>query len=278
MISPNISTKVNYFISKGKLPNLENPKTIEEKLSWLKLNDYSKNPLVRQCADKLAVREYIIEAGYECTLNELLSIYDKLDDVEWGELPNQFALKWTVGARGNYICHDKNKINLEEIHKQLGDWKRQWDKEKPYLVTGEMQYAFAEPRIILEKYLGSDKTLCDYKIYCFNGVPKAILVLADRSSNTKGIFMSPEWTFISNVSKYTAFSETPEKPNTLEKMVKAASELSKPFPFVRVDFYDGSVDPIFGEMTFTPAGGISLATTQIDGVPMGELLELNIDN
>ena len=59
-------------------------------------------------------------------------------------------------------------------------------------------------------------------------------------------------------------------------MIEVASDLSHPFPFVRVDFYDGIETPVFGEMTFTPAGGISLATTEIDGVPMGEHLKLNL--
>ncbi|MGH2101171.1 ATP-grasp fold amidoligase family protein [Aerococcus urinaeequi] len=277
LISPKLSTKVSYFISKGMLPNLQSPTTIEEKLSWLKLNDYANNPLVIKCADKLAVRGYVTEVGYEDTLNELLNVYSDLDELKWNQLPEQFALKWTVGSGGNFICPDKNSTNLDEIRKQLGDWKSQWDQRKPYLINGEMQYSHIEPKIILEKYLGSDRTPIDYKIYCFNGEPKAILMIADRSSNIKGIFMSPEWTFISNVSKYDSFSKIPEKPNTLEKMVKTASDLSKPFPFVRVDFYDGNEVPIFGEMTFTPAGGLSLATTEIEGVPMGDYLELNIE-
>ena len=37
-------------------------------------------------------------------------------------------------------------------------------------------------------------------------------------------------------------------------MLKIAERLSKPFPFVRVDFYDLNGKPILGEMTFTPAG------------------------
>ena len=37
--------------------NLENPKTFNEKLQWLKL--YYHDPLITKCADKYLVREYI---------------------------------------------------------------------------------------------------------------------------------------------------------------------------------------------------------------------------
>ena len=39
--------------------NLENPKTYNEKLQWLKL--YYHNPLMTKCADKYLAREYIKE-------------------------------------------------------------------------------------------------------------------------------------------------------------------------------------------------------------------------
>lgn len=277
IISPKLNTKITYFISKGKRINLENPVTIEEKLCWLKLNDYSTNPLVIQCADKLSVRDYVVGKGHGDTLNELLNVYENLDDIKWDELPNKFALKWTTGAGGNFICNDKNETTMEELTEKLSTWKLKWDQEKPYLTTAELHYSYIKPKIILEKYLENKtgQVPVDYKIYCFNGKPEVILMMTDRDTQIKGIFMSPKWEVISHVSKYKKFNKLPEKPKTLERMLKVASDLSQPFPFVRVDFYDGIDTPVFGEMTFTPAAGISLATTDINGVPMGDYLELN---
>lgn len=57
-------------------------------------------------------------------------------------------------------------------------------------------------------------------------------------------------------------------------MIKAAQTLSKPFPFLRVDFYECNGKPIFGEMTFTPAAGILPAETLINGKDMGELINI----
>lgn len=50
----------------GKSLDLENPKTFDERLWWLKLNN--RDPLMTTCSDKYAVREYVKEQGYEETL------------------------------------------------------------------------------------------------------------------------------------------------------------------------------------------------------------------
>lgn len=59
-------------------------------------------------------------------------------------------------------------------------------------------------------------------------------------------------------------------------MIECAETLAKPFPFVRVDFFDYNGKAIFGEMTFTPAAGLYMATIPIDGKEMGEYLKLQL--
>ena len=46
-----------------------------------------------------------------------------------------------------------------------------------------------------------------------------------------------------------------EKPIGFEKMKKLAAQLSKDFPFVRVDLYDVEGKVYFSELTFIPTGG-----------------------
>ena len=46
-----------------------------------------------------------------------------------------------------------------------------------------------------------------------------------------------------------------KKPRCLDEMLKVAEQLSRPFPYVRVDFYVVESKPILGEMTFRPFGG-----------------------
>ena len=52
LISPRLNTEFIYFVKFKKRINLKIPKTLDEKIQWLKLNTYLHNPLVTQCADK----------------------------------------------------------------------------------------------------------------------------------------------------------------------------------------------------------------------------------
>lgn len=47
-----------------------------------------------------------------------------------------------------------------------------------------------------------------------------------------------------------------KKPECIDKAFEIAEELSKEFPFVRVDLYIVGEKIYFGELTFTPAGGM----------------------
>jgi hypothetical protein len=56
-------------------------------------------------------------------------------------------------------------------------------------------------------------------------------------------------------------------------MVAAAEALSKPFPFVRMDFYDINGKALLGEMTFTPSGNLS-GHTEFSQKHLGDLINL----
>ena len=59
--------------------DLKNPKTFNEKIQWMKLND--RNPLYTKLADKYLVRDYVKEKiGLEY-LNKLFSVYNKTEDI-----------------------------------------------------------------------------------------------------------------------------------------------------------------------------------------------------
>ena len=64
------------------------------------------------------------------------------------------------------------------------------------------------------------------------------------------------------------------RPKSHEKMIEVAEKLSKPFPFVRVDFYDFNGTAIFGEMTFTPKACASSGLTNKALKELGELIKL----
>ena len=208
----------------------------------------------------------------------MLAVYDNPEEIEWNELPERFALKLNSGSGCNIICDDKSKLKEEEVIAEL----RKWRKQKYWLGYAEMQYKDVPVKYLLENFLvGRDGLFPeDYKIYCFNGAPKAILYISGRfSDSTCAGFFDINWNYLGlpkNRLDYKSFDvdSIPIRPRSLDVMLKAAADLSKPFPFVRMDFYDLDGEAVFGEMTFSPAGGFDVSEIDIDGKSMGDLLEI----
>ena len=109
---------------------------------------------------------------------------------------------------------------------------------------------------IHKEYIETDAGLLpnDYKIYCFNGEPKLTLVCTERSKEVKMKFMDLNWNEMNIGNSDFLSKEFPVKPECFDEMIEICRNISKPFPFVRIDFYDLNGKPVLGEMTFTPAG------------------------
>ncbi len=107
VLAPEFKARLIYKRAFGKPLNLQAPSTWNEKINHLKLNDYSKNALVTQCADKYAVREYIKAKGCEEILNELYFACDSVQEIPWETLPEKFVIKGNHGSGYNLICQNK---------------------------------------------------------------------------------------------------------------------------------------------------------------------------
>lgn len=279
-ISPVINTKFVYRRTFGKSIDLKNPKTLDEKLMWLKLNVYSNNKLVTDCADKFRVREYVEKCGCGEILNDLYFAYDEVEQIEWDKLPNKFVIKWNFGCGNNFICRDKSKLDIPAIIKMLKEWKK--EKDTFYRDRSEMQYKDIEPKLICEKLIESEDGGLpkDYKLYCFNGTPHCILVCSNRlrAGHADYYFFDKEW----NLKRYNqAGLAAPEnftlpKPKNIEKLFEYAEILSKPFPFVRADFYLENGKVYFGELTFTPCGCLDKGRLPETQMLFGNMLKLPV--
>lgn len=243
--------------------HLKDPKTLDEKIQWLKFNTYYKNPLVTQCADKYAVRQYVEQSGCGEILNELYGVYDQVEEIPWASLPNQFVIKWNFGCGQNLIVPDKSKLDIESAKQKLKDWYQL--RNTFYLTYSEMQYKDIPPKLICEKLIETESgdLPVDYKLYCFNGKPDCVLVCQKRGHMEHGAvyyFFDKDW----NLKRYNKRGKeapadfTLPKPKGIEQVFDYAEKLSKPFPFVRADFYLEKGKVTFGELTFTPCGGFDV--------------------
>lgn len=249
-ISPELASRILFTLSTKQKLDLKNPTTFNEKLMWLKLN--WQNPLIVKCADKYEVRDYVSDKVSKDILPKLYGVYENVEDIEWDKFPNKFAIKCTHGCGFNIICDDKNKLDINKAKEDLNKWM----KTRYVFEAIEIQYDKMKPRIICEEYIETEAGLLpnDYKIYCFNGEPKLTLVCTERSEEVKLDFMDIEWNKMNISPDGWESNNIPDKPSCYTEMLNISRELSKPFPFVRIDFYDFRGKPLLGEMTFTPAG------------------------
>lgn len=272
--SPKIISKIRYKQVMGRKLNLKNPQEFNEKLMWLKLNRYYKNPLVTQCADKVRVREYVEQCGCKELLIDCLGVYETADEIPWEKLPQQFVLKCNHGAGYNIVCDDKSKLDIETSKKKLSEWL----KTDYSLFHAEVQYHDIKPLIICEKYLQPLSGLLpdDYKVYCFNGKAECVMVCQGRETGHGNFyFFDKNWTFLDWVTgESKELAEKIARPVCLEQLWLYAEKLSKGFPFVRVDFYVLDDKVYFGEMTFTPHGCTDPDYTEEGNRELSNMLKL----
>lgn len=248
-------TAVKKFFKKkaGYDLNLDNPRTYSEKLNWYKLN--ARNPLMAQCADKVAVREYVTEKGYGDMLNEIYGVYDKVSEIDIDALPEQFVLKAAHGSHMNLIVTDKSKINWRQQKMLMSTWL----KQDIYWSGREWVYKDLPKRIVAEKYLEDESgELKDYKFFCFNGK-------AEYMEYDTGRFCGIHYrNFYDENMKFVPIDDgcpndetisLPISKEQFDKMKSIANDLSQPFLFARIDFYSLGDKLLFGEITFFDSGG-----------------------
>ena len=234
--------------------NLEDPKTFNEKLQWLKLHD--RQPVYSKLVDKYEVKKCISDIIGEDHIIPTIGVYDRVEDINFDELPNQFVLKCTHDSGGIVICKDKSLLNREAAIKKL----QHGLKKNYYYQNREWPYKNVTPRIIAEQYMNNvGQELDDYKVHNFNGEPKVILVCSDRykESGLAEDFYSCDWEHL-DISRpgLRHSAEVQKKPAELDEMLELAKKLSAGIPFVRTDFYIINHQVYFGEMTFFPACGM----------------------
>src|SRR5690554_3805216 len=100
--------------------NLDNPKTFNEKIQWLKV--YYRDPIMPIYADKYEVRKIIKEKLGEEYLNELYGVYENIDELELDKFPGQFVLKPTHSSGYIIKCTDKKKLYYKKIYKEMKKW------------------------------------------------------------------------------------------------------------------------------------------------------------
>ncbi len=235
----------------GYDPDLDHPKTFNEKLQWLKLND--RNPYYTKLVDKYAVKEYVSNLIGEEYVIPTLGVWDDFEQIDFESLPDQFVLKCTHDSGSSIVCQDKKCFDYKKAREKLNKCL-----DRNFYYTGrEWPYKDVKPQILCEKYIGGQQSeeLLDYKIMCFNGCAKCSFICSDRGNELKVNFYDREWNPMPFWRHYKKADREFPKPSKYENMIALAERLSGGLKFVRVDFYNIEGVIYFGELTLYPGNG-----------------------
>lgn len=272
-VPDSIYLKCLYYYNLGKKLNLKTPKTFNEKLQWLKIND--RKPFYTMLVDKYEVKKYVADIIGQEHIIPTLGVWDTFDEIDFESLPEQFVLKCTHDSGGLVLCRDKKSLDIKKaktkIEASLNNNYYYWGREWPYKNV--------KPRIIAEPYLdnGNGLGLVDYKFYCFDGVPKYLYVSEglENHSTAKISFLNMDWTFAPfGRSDYKPFEKLPIMPEKFSQMESFASKLSKDFKFIRVDLYEIEGKVFFSELTFYPCSGMMPFNPPEYDEKIGELIKI----
>lgn len=245
------------------------------KVRWRKFFDKKNQYVLLQ--DKLAVKGYAQSRGVK-TAKTLFSTQNP-SSIPFDDLPNTYFIKANHGWSQNIVCLNskfynygrgiehyspdgterppsllsKNEISRQEVIALCETWLNKRHSNH------EWAYHQISPQIIIEERLESldGNELFDYRFYAFEGQVKAINVDSPSFKKAgKNAFFDINW----NPFELTSYKEAfpvppPNKPENLDAMLSAASQLSKDISFVRVDLYNCKSGIILGEMTIYPESG-----------------------
>ncbi|WP_114193411.1 ATP-grasp fold amidoligase family protein [Edaphovirga cremea] len=252
---------IDYYKHFGKFPNIKEPKSLNEKILFRKHHKCKGNERFTELADKYLVRDYITSSIGREYLIPLVYVTDRAESLFSLTNLEDVVIKPNHGAgMVNIIKGGIDKEQLTEIVNNCDKWL----KINFSAVGREIHYKNIKPLILVEKLIGDGKeALTDYKFHMFrqdDGSFKYILqVITNRFKGDliRRFYMDNfNEVFDGENMVYGEFFE-PETLLNLEKALELSKKLAQEFDYVRVDWYIEGGKLYFGELTFTPAAGLS---------------------
>lgn len=278
LFSDKFFLKCEYKHNYGKELNLDEPKTFNEKLQWLKL--YDRKPEYTTMVDKNEVKKYVADLIGEEYIIPTLGVWDRFEDIDFDSLPEKFVLKCTHDSGGLVICKDKASLDIEKAKKRIN-----WYLNRKYFYEHrEWPYKNVKPRIIAEQYIDAranqstyadnssswrriqqEQGLLDFKFMCFNGKVKALFldigVIGTSNGHAEEYYRNVydrDGALLPVKETRENYPKKVELPECLPKMVNIAEVLSRDMPHLRVDLYCLNSGEIkVGELTFYHGSGMS---------------------
>lgn len=280
-LSDKQAIKIQFKKAHGYELNIEDPKSLNEKMQWLKL--YDRTPIHTLYADKFAARKVFEDRFGKDGLIDLVFRTRSWKEIRKENMPDfPIIIKPNHGSGCYHIIENKNTADWDKIRTDC----RFWLSHNFYPMQREWQYKNILPCIIVEKLLVCDDghIPINYRVHCFHGKVGLIaltIYLSNDTENYKNLKYSRDWELLPidwagrdvDLSKIRGENGL-ERPVNLEEIISIAENISKEFKYVRVDFYDVDGKLYHGEITFHDGGGYERITPFEWDIKLGEMVKL----
>ena len=268
-----------YFATTGRMLNLKNPVTFEDKQQWLKLHDRKEE--YHELVDKYAVRKHIKSIIGEKYCIPLIGHWSRFEDIDFDTLPESFVIKCNHDSGSVKVIKNKSILTGTDMERLRNHFSKRLSYDF-YYAGREYPYKGLKPRILIEKYMTDDKQelsgLNDYKFFCFHGEPRIVLIVTDRATDCRYDFYDMSFNHLDLRYGKGRDDDRIQKPVFFDEMKEVAAKLSKGIPFVRMDLYEVGGQVYFGEYTFFDGGGFQFLEPEEWEYTMGSWIKLPTDN
>ena len=217
----------------GYDPDLDNPKTYCEKVTWDKINRRDDRKVTY--SDKFWSREFIKGKSEALPMPE----------------PDGYPIVVKPNNYSGRVRIANNEKELKQAEKGFSNLPRTYGKEKH-----EWWYSEIEPKLVYEAYL---REFTELKFFCYDGVARYIRYRVGKKSRTffdiKGNNLHVD-EFMYGKNQSPQHEESIPEFVDLQRMKTAAEKLSTGFDQVRVDLLWSDNKIYFTEFTFAHASGM----------------------
>ena len=231
-----------------RLPGRKDSGRLNDRLFWMKVDGTLLDPLRQFVTDKEYVKQYVtavVGRQYAMETFQVLRTDEDVDRLELTRFP--CVVKPTHSSGQVRVLHGPSDPVDRELLKR-------WLRVNLYRLSREQNHKHLTPKIIVEEFFSEDRRTVpsDYKVFCFDGVPRFIQVDSDRFvAHTRNLY-DTAWKRLPYAYHYPERTQDDPPPQQLEQMLDIASKLSCPFPFIRVDLYTDGTTVKVGELTNCP--------------------------
>jgi len=238
--------------SVGYVPDLDRPRTFNEKVQWRKLHD--RRRVLALAVDKYRVRDYVAARIGGEYLVPLLHVGARPEQIPFGSLSPPYIIKPNNCSGMTTIVRSREELDAAGSVR----WLRECLRETYGLELLEWAYGTVDPLALVEPLLLDDegRLPMDYKFHVFDGRVAYVHVDQDRETGLRSTTHDRDWRPLALRQKGIAPGDALAPPPNAALMIELAERLAAELEYARIDLYNVGGRVYFGELTVYPDSGL----------------------